>query len=59
MVNSNISNYLSLKTAVSEQIQDKAKLFASIEGKNLHGAKITLYMYTVFSLWTQLGPLML
>lgn len=29
------------------QIQDEVKLLASVEGRILHGAKITLYMYTV------------
>lgn len=30
-------------TTVSGQIQDKSKLFASVEGRKLHQAKITLY----------------
>lgn len=29
------------------QIQDEVKLFASVEGWILHGAKVTLYMYRV------------
>ena len=37
--NSNVSNYLPLNTTVSGRIQDGAKLFASVEGRKLHGGK--------------------
>ena len=43
-VNSNVYYYLSLTTAVSGRIQDGGtKLFGNVEGRKLHGAKITLY----------------
>lgn len=39
---SNVSNYLFLNTTMSGQIQDWTKLFANVEARKLHRAKITL-----------------
>lgn len=45
---STVSNYISFKnTIVHGPIQDAAKLFASIDGRKLHGKEVSKYFIIV------------
>lgn len=44
---STVSNYISLNTTGHAPIQDAAKLFASIDGRKLHGKEVSKYFIIV------------